>query len=60
MVEALATAMVAAEFVPTDWETIVSTLQRGSFDIVSMVWSQLLIAPNKYSSASRTTSFNCS
>jgi polar amino acid transport system substrate-binding protein len=35
MVEALAAAMGRQpEFVPTDWETIVSTLQRGSFDIV--------------------------
>ena len=35
MVEALAAAMGRRpEFVPTDWETIVSTLQRGSFDII--------------------------
>lgn len=35
MIDALAAAMGRqAEFVPTDWETIVSTLQRGSFDIV--------------------------
>jgi polar amino acid transport system substrate-binding protein len=35
MVDALAAAMGRRpEFVPTDWETIVSTLQRGSFDIV--------------------------
>lgn len=35
MVDALAKAMNRpAEFVPTDWESIVSTLQRGSFDIV--------------------------
>jgi polar amino acid transport system substrate-binding protein len=35
MVEALAAAMKRQpEFVPTDWETIVSALQRGAFDIV--------------------------
>ena len=35
MVETLAAAMGRRpEFVPTDWETIVSTLQRGSFDII--------------------------
>jgi polar amino acid transport system substrate-binding protein len=35
MVDALATAMGRrAEFVPSDWETLVSTLQRGSFDII--------------------------
>jgi polar amino acid transport system substrate-binding protein len=35
MVDALAAAMNRKpEFVPTDWESIVSTLQRGSFDIV--------------------------
>jgi polar amino acid transport system substrate-binding protein len=35
MVDALAAAMGRRpEFVPTDWETIVSTLQRGSFDII--------------------------
>jgi len=35
MVDALAAAMGRKpEFVPTDWESIVSTLQRGSFDIV--------------------------
>jgi polar amino acid transport system substrate-binding protein len=35
MVEALAAAMKRQpEFVPTDWETIVSALQRGAFDVV--------------------------
>src|SRR3977135_1264704 len=35
MVDALAAAMGRRpELVPTDWESIVSTLQRGSFDIV--------------------------
>jgi polar amino acid transport system substrate-binding protein len=35
MVEALAGAMGRrAEFVPTDWETIVSSLQRGEFDVI--------------------------
>jgi polar amino acid transport system substrate-binding protein len=35
MVEALAAAMNRrAEFVPSDWETLVSALQRGAFDIV--------------------------
>jgi polar amino acid transport system substrate-binding protein len=35
MVDALSAAMGRRpEFVPTDWETIVSTLQRGSFDII--------------------------
>jgi polar amino acid transport system substrate-binding protein len=35
MVEALAAAMNRrAELVPTDWETIVSALQRGAFDVV--------------------------
>ncbi len=35
MVEALAAAMGRrAVFVPTDWETIVSSLQRGEFDVI--------------------------
>ena len=35
MVEALAAAMQRrAVFVPTDWETIVSSLQRGEFDVI--------------------------
>src|SRR3954463_10676380 len=35
MVEALAAAMNRrAVFVPTDWETIVTSLQRGEFDVV--------------------------
>jgi polar amino acid transport system substrate-binding protein len=35
LVEALAAAMGRrAEFVPTDWETIVSSLQRGEFDAI--------------------------
>jgi polar amino acid transport system substrate-binding protein len=35
MVEALAAAMNRRPvFVPTDWETIVSSLQRGTFDII--------------------------
>ena len=35
MVDALAAAIGRKpEFVPTDWESIVSTLERGSFDIV--------------------------
>src|SRR4030095_5231192 len=35
MVDALAAAMGRkAEFVPSDWETLVSALQRGSFDII--------------------------
>ena len=35
MVDALAAAMGRKpEFVPTDWESIVPTLQRGSFDII--------------------------
>jgi polar amino acid transport system substrate-binding protein len=35
MVEALAAAMNRrAELVPTDWETIVSALRRGAFDVV--------------------------
>jgi polar amino acid transport system substrate-binding protein len=35
MVEALAAAMGRRpEFVPTDWETIVTSLQRGGFDVV--------------------------
>src|SRR5919205_2037577 len=35
MVEALAAAMNRRpEFVPTDWETIVSALQRGEFDVI--------------------------
>ncbi|HEX8686235.1 MAG TPA: ABC transporter substrate-binding protein/permease, partial [Pyrinomonadaceae bacterium] len=35
MVEALAAAMNRrAEFVPTDWQTIVTSLQRGEFDVI--------------------------
>src|SRR5829696_5056352 len=35
MVEALAAAMGRRpEFIPTDWETIVTSLQRGAFDVV--------------------------
>lgn len=35
MVDALAAAMDRkAEFVPSDWETLVSALQRGSFDVI--------------------------
>ena len=35
MVDALATAMGRqAVFVPSDWETLVSALQRGSFDVI--------------------------
>src|SRR5438067_5855562 len=35
MVDALATAMGRkAEFVPSDWETLVSALQRKSFDVI--------------------------
>jgi len=35
MVDALATAMgKKAEFVPSDWETLVSALQRKSFDVI--------------------------
>ena len=35
MVDALATAMGRKpEFVPSDWETLVSALQRGSFDVI--------------------------
>lgn len=35
MVDALAAAMGRrAEFVPSDWETLVSTLQRKSFDVI--------------------------
>ena len=35
MVDALAKAMSRrAEFVPSDWETLVSALQRGSFDVI--------------------------
>ena len=35
MVDALAQAMGRrAEFVPSDWETLVSALQRGSFDVI--------------------------
>ncbi|MCA1621847.1 MAG: ABC transporter substrate-binding protein/permease [Acidobacteria bacterium] len=35
MVEALAAAMNRRpEFVPTDWETIVTSLQRGEFDVI--------------------------
>jgi polar amino acid transport system substrate-binding protein len=35
MVEALAAAMKRRpEFVPTDWETIVTSLQRGEFDVI--------------------------
>jgi polar amino acid transport system substrate-binding protein len=35
MVEALAAAMNRKpEFIPTDWETIVTSLQRGEFDVV--------------------------
>src|SRR6185503_21303051 len=35
MVEALAAAMGRqAEFVPSDWETLVSALQRKSFDVI--------------------------
>lgn len=35
MVEALAAAMNRkSEFVPTDWQTIVTSLQRGEFDVV--------------------------
>jgi polar amino acid transport system substrate-binding protein len=35
MVDALASAMGRkAEFVPSDWETLVSALQRGSFDVI--------------------------
>jgi len=35
MVDALAAAMGRKpEFVPSDWETLVSTLQRGSFDVI--------------------------
>ncbi len=35
MVDALAAAMVRKpEFVPSDWETLVSALQRGSFDVI--------------------------
>lgn len=35
MVEALAAAMGRrAEFVPSDWETLVSSLERGQFDVI--------------------------
>jgi len=35
IVDALATAMGRkAEFVPSDWETLVSALQRKSFDVI--------------------------
>src|SRR6185503_14613793 len=35
MVDALAAKMGRrAEFVPSDWETLVSALQRGSFDVI--------------------------
>src|SRR2546421_9611744 len=35
MVDALAAAMDRKpEFVPSDWETLVSALQRGSFDVI--------------------------
>lgn len=35
MVEALAAAMNRKpEFIPTDWETIVTSLQRGEFDVI--------------------------
>jgi polar amino acid transport system substrate-binding protein len=35
MVDALAAAMGRqAEFVPSDWETLISALQRGSFDVI--------------------------
>src|SRR5881227_4471918 len=35
MVDALAAAMLRkAEFVPSDWETLVSALQRNSFDVI--------------------------
>ena len=35
MVDALAAAMGRrAEFVPSDWETLVSALQRNSFDVI--------------------------
>ena len=35
MVDALAKAMGRkAEFVPSDWETLVSALQRQSFDVI--------------------------
>src|ERR1043166_923347 len=35
MIDALATAMDRQpEFVPSDWETLVSSLQRGSFDVI--------------------------
>ena len=35
MVDALAAAMGRrAEFVPSDWETLLSALQRGSFDVI--------------------------
>src|SRR2546426_12099915 len=35
MVDALAAAMNRTpEFVPSDWETLVSALQRGSFDVI--------------------------
>src|SRR3712207_9305974 len=35
MVEALAAALGRRpEFVPTDWQTIVTSLQRGEFDVV--------------------------
>jgi polar amino acid transport system substrate-binding protein len=35
IVEALAAAMERrAEFVPSDWQTLVSALQRGSFDVI--------------------------
>jgi len=35
MVDALAAAMNRrAEFVPSDWETLVSALQRKSFDVI--------------------------
>ena len=35
MVDALAAAMGRrAEFVPSDWETLVSALQRDSFDVI--------------------------
>ena len=35
MVDALAAAMDRKpEFIPSDWETLVSALQRGSFDVI--------------------------
>ena len=59
MVDALAAAMGRqAEFVPSDWETLVSALQRKSFDVIVNGLEPTAIALSKSPLVIPTTSFN--